>query len=131
MVDPLRNRIASLCGQLSRFPEHARIIDEAGAGAELAALLTVLGTPDPDASLLAGLLDTIDDVCTRYGLPDAASRGEAFGYPPLPPGIGAAPGRYWVCPRGACDRVLFADEAGPTAPECAAAGPMAAFQDSR
>jgi hypothetical protein len=126
-VEGARDRVGTLCDQLSRFPDLDGIIRDGGAGGELEELLAALGGDEPDQDQMLAWLQAIEDACARKGLAGIASRELAFR--PLPTGLSAASGsRAWVCPRGRCDRVVLPEEA-QTPPVCAVAGgtPMNPF----
>lgn len=124
----VRDHVGLLCDQLSRWPDLDGIIREAGAGAELDALLAMLGSAgEPDQDRVAGWVETIDDACARKGLAGITSREHTFQI--LPAGLsGGSAIQAWVCPRGQCDRVVLPEEA-EVAPVCAVVGgaPMRSF----
>jgi len=115
----VRERLGSLCADLSRWASLDGIIRGAGAGPELDELLTATGGEGLDPKRARVLLDAIEEACKRGGL-DVALRGS--GFRPLPPGTSVSSGaESWVCPRGCCDRVVLAEETDDP-PVCAAAG---------
>ena len=117
----VRERLGSLCADLSRWASLDGIIRGAGAGPELDELLTAIGGQGPDPKRARVLLDAIEEACKRGGL-DVLPRGSRLR--PLPPGTSlSSGGESWVCPRGFCDRVVLAEEADAP-PVCAAAGGM-------
>jgi hypothetical protein len=64
----VRDRMGLLCDQLSRWPDLDGIIRDAGAGAELEALLAVLGGEgESDEDRVAGWVEAIEDACTQKG----------------------------------------------------------------
>ena len=117
----VRERLGSLCAELSRWASLDRIIRGAGAEPELDELLTAIGGEGLDPERARVLLDAIEEACKRGGL-DVLPRGS--GLRPLPPGTSlSSGGESWVCPRACCDRVVLAEEAD-VPPVCAAAGGM-------
>ncbi len=127
LVMGVRERVGSLCEQLSRWPSLEGIIRDAGASGDLNALLAALnGDREPDPEQVASWAEAIESACARKGLVGVTSRGYAFR--PLPAGLRDMPTtRAWVCPRDLCDRVVLPEEAA--APVCAIAGraPMTPF----
>ncbi|MFE4606854.1 hypothetical protein ACFRK5_00640 [Streptomyces niveus] len=129
-----RNRLGVLCDQLTRHDSMAAEIDTAGAGPQLRELLELVrgGAGEAAGAREAELLDSIEDACVRHGLSalDVREYGDArlpggFG---LPTDEGPQTAKAWVCPWGDCERVVFPDEAGASAPRCAAGGePLRAF----
>lgn len=118
MDDVVGERVAALCGELSRWPELATVIGDAGALPQLSELLALLANrAEPDERHVATLLDVIEDACARQGLPALTRR-----VPSLPPGMGADTGgpAGWTCPLSRCSRVVLPDET-PHPPTCAAA----------
>ncbi|MFF0478419.1 hypothetical protein [Streptomyces sp. NPDC004284] len=118
MDDVVGERVAALCGELSRWPELATMIRDAGALPQLSELLALLANrAEPDERQVAALIDAIEDACARQGLPVLTRR-----VPSLPPGVGADTGEIagWTCPLGRCSRVVLQDET-PHPPTCAAA----------
>lgn len=102
-----RERLGALCDQLSRWPKLHRIIRDAGAGNELDALLTSLGSNDDlDQDQMLFWVEAIEEACGRKGLVGITTRDKVFRL--LPDGL-SAPGapRAWVCPRDRCDRVVL------------------------
>jgi hypothetical protein len=67
-------------------------------------------------------LDAIDDACARHGLDGVTTLARQ--YRPLPASVTrAATYPTWVCPHGACDRVVLPGEEGSNPPSaCALAG---------
>ena len=124
----VRERVGSLCEQLSRWPSLEGIVRGAGAGGELDALLAALGGGgEPDPEQVARWVEAIGSACARKGLVAVTTRGHPFR--PLPAGLRDTPAvRAWVCPRDRCDRVVLPEEA-EAAPVCAIAGmaPMTVF----
>lgn len=125
----LRARLGVLCDQLSRHSSMEDLIRAAHAGDQLDELLAILrGSAEVEPGREEALLDAIDDACAREGLAPVDVRGNSRAW--LPPGFNLPPDRTadtWVCPRGCCARVVFADEA-PEPPGCPVAGvPMTAF----
>ncbi|MEU9204833.1 hypothetical protein [Streptomyces sp. NPDC048332] len=111
-------RVAALCGELSRWPELATMIHDAGALPQLSELLALLADrADPDERHVVALIDVIEEACAGQGLPALTRR-----VPSLPPGTGATTGAIagWTCPLGRCSRVVLQDET-PHPPTCAAA----------
>jgi hypothetical protein len=127
-VNVVRERLAILCSQIARHHEMRQAIAAAGAGPELAELLSaVTADGDPDQKRLLELLDLIGTACDRNGLVGVTTSSKQ--YTPLPAGFSASDPDEpvtWTCPLRRCSRAVFADEA--TEPlSCAAAGlPMAA-----
>ncbi|MFI2286482.1 hypothetical protein [Streptomyces niveus] len=128
-----RNRLGVLCDQLTRHESMAAEIDTAGAGPQLRELLELVrgGAATAAEAREAELLDSIEDACVRHGLSalDVREYRDAL----LPEGFyqstdGAQTAKAWVCPWGNCERVVFPEEAGASAPQCAAGGePLRAF----
>lgn len=88
MDDVVGERVAALCGELSRWPELATMIRDAGALPQLSELLALLANrAAPDERHVAALIDVIEDACARQGLPALTRR-----VPSLPPGMGADTG---------------------------------------
>ncbi|MCX4773714.1 hypothetical protein [Streptomyces sp. NBC_01285] len=118
MDDVVGERVAALCGELSRWPELATMIRDAGALPQLSELLALLANrSEPDERHVTALIDVIEDACARQGLPALTRR-----VPSLPPGTGADTRGIagWTCPLGRCSRVVLQDET-PHPPTCAAA----------
>lgn len=126
------NRLGVLCDQLTRHESMAAEIDTAGAGPQLRELLELVrsGTATAGGARETELLDTIEDACVRHGL--SALDVREYGNAQLPLGFGLPPeggtASAWVCPWGNCGRVVLPDEAGASAPRCAAGDePLRAF----
>jgi hypothetical protein len=108
MLDKVRDRLGSLCAELSRWASLDGIIRGAGAGPELDELLTAIGGGGLDPKRAQVLLDAVEEACKRRGL-DGVTRESRFR--PLPKGTSVSSlGESWVCPRGCCDRVVLAEE---------------------
>ena len=118
----IRDRLASLCAELSRWSSLATIIRANGAGQELDELLASSVGQGLDAERGTVLLDAIEEASLRAGL-SGLTRGT--GFRPLPPGTRLSAGApSWVCPHGGCDRVVLEEESN-SAPACAVAGGIA------
>ncbi|WP_189948732.1 hypothetical protein [Streptomyces alanosinicus] len=121
----MEHRLGLLCDQLTRHETMAAEIETAGAGTELGELLALIGrgpgsAADPERA--AQLLDAIEDACARNSLSPLAVRDHTDSR--LPGGFGLRPeGRAWVCPMGACDRVVLPEEANER-PRCASGEPL-------
>lgn len=126
MIGEVRDRLGSLCVELSRWGQLENFIRESGAASELDELLAAVSGErlDPERALV--LLEGIGEACKRGGL-DWPPRSR---FRSLPPGMSAPPAvESWVCPRGYCDRVVLADETGDSR-VCRTAGriPMRSFR---
>lgn len=127
-----RNRLGVLCDQLTRHESMAAEIETAGAGPQLRELLELIrsGAATAAGARETELLDSIEDACVRHGL--SALDVREYGNARLPLGFGLpseeSAARAWVCPWGNCGRVVLPDEAGASAPRCAAGDePLRAF----
>ncbi|CAN3985934.1 hypothetical protein [Kitasatospora purpeofusca] len=122
----LRDRVGTLCEQLSRWPSLRTSIRDGGGEHALTELLALLtGTTDPEGPRVSELVDAIEDACARQGLAGLTTRevGSPGGIPALPPGMSGAPEIMgWTCPLGRCNRVVTPDETAHP-PTCAAHGP--------
>ncbi|MFE1949455.1 hypothetical protein ACFW9D_03190 [Streptomyces sp. NPDC059524] len=123
-----RERVGSLCDQLSRWPSLRTTVRDGGGEAELRDLLGQLASDaDPDEGLVRTLLDAVERACARQGLAGLTSRS---GIGPvdmtsLPPGLADVRGVVgWTCPLGRCDRVVTPDETAQ-APTCAGGAAVA------
>ncbi|MET9618601.1 hypothetical protein [Kitasatospora indigofera] len=126
----VRQRIAVLCGQITRHADMEQAIRRVGGGPHLDRILgAVRGADAPDPGKLIELLDELEDVCGEKGLAGITTTSKQ--YVPLPRGFqGSDPDEppTWVCPLKRCSRVVFEDEA-PVAPSCATAGtPMSSIR---
>ena len=127
-ADKFRDRLASLCDELSRWPSLEMTVRDGGAGRELHELLVLMdGELVPDPATISVLIDAVEEACNRQGLAGLTSR--QAGMPAIPAGVTAvATVAGWTCPKGRCTRVVTPDETTEP-PICAVTGgrPMAPY----
>lgn len=110
-----RERIQSLCDQLSKWPS---IRDQIGT-LDLDTLRGLLNSPAaPDEARIVELLDAVEQAGARAGLPGLTSGIRSGAIPGLPDGF--KPSIVgWTCPVKRCARVVLAGN-GVGVPICGA-----------
>jgi hypothetical protein len=122
-MSAVRERLGSLCGQITQHADMEGEIRDAGAGRQLDEVLTAVRAGDTlDPKKLIALLNEIEEACSSRGLAGVTTKSR--NYEVLPPGFDAAPKEEpstWICPSGRCARTVF-DEESAAPPLCAAGG---------